>query len=123
VSHQPLLVDFIRSTFPSVWALELMCYLRRRRDESVAREDLVAALRASDLVVEQGARSLLAAGLVVVEGEQELRYRAVSEDLDALAGEAAALYARSPNAVRRLIVAGAASSAVAFADAFRLRKD
>ena len=123
MSNKPELTDFIRSTFPSVWALELMCYLRGRRDESVSREALVAALRASDLVVEQGARSLLAAGLAVIEGEQMLRYQPVSDDLDALAGETAAHYARSPDSVRRAIVAGAASSAIAFADAFRLRRE
>ncbi len=51
-------------------------------------------------------------------------YSPASPDLAELVEDAAALYARSPDAVRRLIVAGRAGGSIAaFADAFRFRKD
>ena len=46
-----------------------------------------------------------------------------SDELDRLVEGAASLYAKSPDAVRRTIVAAASPAITAFADAFRLRKD
>ena len=72
---------------------------------------------------QQRVESLTAAGLVLSEPDGSVRYAPVSDDLDRLAAEAEARYARSPDAVRRLIVTAANPSVSAFADAFRLRKD
>lgn len=113
---------FIRSTFRSVWALELLCFLRKGPDRAWNRDELVAALRASDLVIDQGLAALTAAGLVVMLSENQAKYQPVSSDLDALAREAEAQYASSPDKVRRLIVTGDGGLS-AFADAFRVRKD
>lgn len=115
--------SFIRSTFRSVWALELLCFLRQDRKRSFTHEEMVAGLRGSDLVVTQSVDSLMAAGLVVAEANGSARYNPASEDLDRLVERSAALYARSPDAVRRTIVAAANPAITAFADAFRLRKD
>jgi len=84
---------------------------------------MVAGLRGSDLVITQSVGALAAAGLILVEADGSARYAPASDDLDALVGEAQALYASSPDAVRRLIVAAANPGITAFADAFRLRKD
>lgn len=115
--------SFIRATFRSVWALELLCFLRQERDRSLSHEEMVAGLRGSDLVVLQSVDSLTAAGLVLAEADGSARYRPASDDLDVLVEAAAALYAKSPDAVRRTIVAAANPAITAFADAFRLRKD
>ncbi|MGA9581205.1 MAG: hypothetical protein WBR13_04455 [Allosphingosinicella sp.] len=115
--------SFIRSTFRSVWALELLCFLRQDRERSHSHDEMVAGLRGSDLVVTQSVGSLTAAGLVAAEADGAARYIPVSEELDRLADRATALYARSPDAVRRMIVAAANPAITAFADAFRLRKD
>lgn len=115
--------SFIRATFRSVWALELLCFLRQERDRSLSHEEILAGLRGSDLVVSQSVDSLTAAGLVLAEKDGSARYRPASDDLDALVEAAAALYAKSPDAVRRTIVAAASPAITAFADAFRLRKD
>jgi hypothetical protein len=115
--------SFIRATFRSVWALELLCFLRQDRGRSLSHEEMVTGLRGSDLVVTQSVNALTAAGLVVAEGDGSARYNPASDDLDRLAGGAASLYARSPDAVRRAIVAAANPAITAFADAFRLRKD
>lgn len=114
---------FIRAAFRSVWALELLCFLRQNRDRSLSHQEMVTGLRGSDLVVTQSVESLAAAGLVLAEADGAARYAPATEELERFAGEAEALYARSPDAVRRMIVAAANSGITAFADAFRLRKD
>jgi len=114
---------FIRSTFRSVWALELLCFLRQDRARSHSHPEMVAGLRGSDLVVTQSVESLTAAGLVVAEADGSARYNPASAELDRLVERAEALYARSPDSVRRTIVAAANPAITAFADAFRLRKD
>jgi hypothetical protein len=117
------LSSFIRSTFRSVWALELLCFLRKHPDRAWPQRDLVAALRGSELVVSQSIESLLAAGLVVIEEGQLVRYQPTSEAVDKLAGAAESLYASRPDAVRRMIVSSAGSGLSSFADAFKLWRD
>ena len=120
---KPEVASFIQTSFRSVWALELLCFLRRNRDRFMTPAEMVAELRGSDLVVTQSVGMLAAAGLIVAEADGSARYAPASDDLDALVGQAEALYATSPDAVRRMIVAAANPSVTAFADAFRLRKD
>lgn len=115
--------SFIRATFRSVWALELLCFLRQNRDRGLSRGEMVAGLRGSELVITQSVESLAAAGLVLSDPDGSARYSPASEDLDRLVEDTAALYAKSPDAVRRMIVAAANPAMIAFADAFRLRKD
>lgn len=114
---------FIRSTFRSVWALELLLFLKRNNDRTWSHVDLVTGLRGSDLVVTQGLESLAAAGLILTEENGKVRYQPVSGEIARLADQAEQLYARSPDAVRRLIVLPASDGLAAFADSFRLRKD
>lgn len=117
------LPGFIRTTFRSVWALELLCFLRQNRDRGLSHADMVTGLRGSDLVVKQSVESLVAAGLVLTEADGSARYGPASDALDLLVGQTEALYARSPDAVRRMIVSAANPGLTAFADAFRLRRD
>jgi hypothetical protein len=115
--------NFIRATFRSVWALELLCLLRQNRDRSLSQSQMVAGLRGSDLVVSQSVESLSAAGLILRESDGSVRYAPAAPDLDTLVEKTEQLYRTSPDAVRRMIVAAANPSITAFADAFRLRKD
>jgi len=117
------LAAFIRSSFRSVWALELLLHLRREAGRAWTRAELVERLRASDLVVAGGLDSLLAAGLVLQNSDGTARYAPASPDLERLVDGAETLYAKKPDAVRRMIVAAASDGAAAFADAFRLRRD
>ena len=52
-----------------------------------------------------------------------VRYGPASEDLHELVEASQALYVRSPDAVLRLIMRSRSDNLVAFADAFRFRKD
>jgi hypothetical protein len=115
--------SFIRATFRSVWALELLCYLRRNGDADHSPSQMIEGLRASDAVIRQGLSGLLAAGLVVVNDDGSARYLPATSELDRRARAAEALYGKSPDAVRRLIVAAANPGLAAFSDAFKLRQD
>lgn len=115
--------SFIRTTFRSVWTLELLLFLKSEAERSWSRAELVAALRGSDLIVSQGVDALTAAGLVVSDAEGNARYTPATADLAKLVDQSEAAYAKSPDAVRRLIISSVNGGITAFADAFRLRKD
>lgn len=112
---------FITSGFRSIWSLELLLLLKRE-PRKWGRAELVSALRASELVVGQALDSLVIAGLVAVEGE-EAWYAPSSPASARLVEETEQLYARRPDAVRRLIVLSPGTGLAAFADAFRLKRE
>lgn len=113
---------FIRSSFRSVWSLEMLLLLKREQRPWTDGE-IVAALRASDLIVSQSVSALGDVGLVVTDAAGRTEYRPINEDSARLVEEAERLYAQSPDAVRRLILNASSGGLAAFADAFRLRKD
>ena len=86
------------------------------------REELIARLRASELVIGKALDALVAAGLASLD-ETGASYLPANADLERSVAAAERLYASRPNLVRRTIIANAAGSASAFADAFRLRRD
>jgi hypothetical protein len=118
----PELVAFISGNFRSVWTLELLLFLKANADRSWDNAPLVTALRASEAVVSQGLATLLA-GALIVEDADGARYAPASDDLRRRIDEIEELYARKPDAVRRMIVLAPRSGLSAFADSFRLRKD
>ena len=122
MSAEDEVAPFIASSFRSVWSLELLLLLKSER-RPWTPEELVIALRASELVVTQALRSLVAAGLALEDGNGAATYMPASGDLEKLVEQTEQLYARKPDAVRRMIVASASSGLSAFADAFRLRRD
>jgi hypothetical protein len=112
---------FIAASFPSVWALELLLTLKGER-RAWTRAELVASLRASELVVSKALDALVAAGLASIDGDGAA-YLPVNGDVELWVDRAEELYRKGPNKVRRAIVAASTSSAAAFADAFKLRRD
>jgi hypothetical protein len=122
VTRTEEIANFIRSSFRSIWSLELLLFLKEQPWQAFAAEELVSQLRASNAIVSSSVASLLAAGLIVEESGGAVRYSPASEDLGRLVGDTEALYRVQPDAVRRVIVIGTDNLA-AFAEAFRLRKD
>ncbi len=120
---QAIIDSFIANSFRSVWALDLLKHLVVDPGQFHTPEDLVATLRASDAVVSQSVHNLSAAGLAVVDEEGRVAYHQGSAEQAELVAAAIDYYARSPDKVRRLIVAQASPGLTAFADAFKLRKD
>lgn len=112
---------FIAASFPSVWALELLLLLKSDR-RAWEQEELVATLRASDLVVSKALDALVVAGLASIEGKGAT-YLPVNRDVENCVDQVETLYRARPNSVRRVIISAATSSASAFADAFKLRRD
>lgn len=112
---------FVAASFPSVWALELLLVLKREGGPC-QRHILVERLRASELVVAKAADALVAAGLAWVDGDTAL-YMPSNQKVEAVVDRVEQLYRSHPNAVRRAIVVAGTSSASAFADAFKLRRD
>ena len=115
------ILRFIAAAGPSVWALELLLMLKRER-RTWPRDELVATLRASELVVSKALDALVAAGLASVEPAGAV-YLPVTPEVADCVDQAERLYRSRPNRVRRAIIATTSSSATAFADAFRLRRD
>ena len=115
------LLQFITSSFRSVWALELLLLLKRER-RPWRQDELVTTMRASDLVISKALAPLLAAGLAS-QDEDGVLYMPVSADVAKLVERTESLYAARPDAVRRAIVSASVEGLTAFADAFRLRKD
>jgi hypothetical protein len=114
---------FIRGSFRSVWALELLLHLKRTHERSWSADELVDVLRGSALIVSQSLDGLLRAGLISIDADGCARYQPASSEIEQLVGAAEELYSRKPETVRRIIVSGAHSGLANFADAFRIWKD
>lgn len=123
MSAPPPVSDFIRASFRSVWALELLLHLRRSAERAWSTAQLVEAMRGSALIVDQSLDGLMRAGLVSIDAEGCARFQPATADLATLVEETAELYARKPETVRRIIVSGTHKGLATFADAFRLWKD
>jgi hypothetical protein len=122
VSHSDdEVLRFVAASFRSVWALELLLSLKSQ-PRLWSRQELVATLRASELVVSKALDALVAAGLAAIEADSAF-YQPASRDLEAYADRVEELYRTRPNSVRRAIVSAGSSSADAFADAFKLRRE
>jgi hypothetical protein len=117
------LQDFIQSSFKSVWALELLLFLKRHGDAPWATDDLVREMRGSEPVVMQSVETLQAAGLVARTADGRVLFAPASPGLRDLAEAAENAYIEKPTAVRRIILAAPNEKLHTLADAFRLRKD
>jgi hypothetical protein len=123
MADQGKLESFIGNSFRSVWALEVLQYLVAHPSTRFSADDLITALRVSDAVVSQSVENLAAAGLAVVDGDGRVASHEGSAEQVRLVKAAIDYYQKSPDKVRRLIVAQASPGVTAFADAFKLRKD
>ena len=120
-SSESELLRFAASSFPSVWALELLLVLKSET-RVWSQAELIASLRASEVVVTRALEALVIAGLVSEE-PAGATYMPVSKLAADCVDQLEDLYRARPNAVRRAIVSAGTSSATAFADAFKLGKD
>lgn len=115
--------EFISDSFSSIWDLELLAALLDHPESALTQVELVERMRASDLVVSQGAQALVAAGLASIDSEGRLQFLPVNDRVADRARQASEFYRRFPGRARRLIVTRQSPGLSAFADAFRLRKD
>jgi hypothetical protein len=113
---------FVSATAGSLWAFELLLLMRRQAERAWATGELVRELRASTLVVREALATLAARGLVAPDATGFLRYRPVSQHLDAFVEAAEALYAAKPLTVINAIAAAPNEKLRIFADAFRFKE-
>lgn len=115
---------FIGFALKSVWALELLLFLRKHAQAPMWSIDaLTRELRASPLIVREAIAVFRTAGLIAEDDKGDVRYAPASPYLDNLVTDLAAQYATRPLAVAREIYAADAAKIKNFADAFRFRKD
>ena len=115
--------QFIQTSIPSVWTLELLLLMRRQPTLSWTTEALDRELRASSLVVANGLTVLMAAGLVVEEQPGNFRYHPARADLAEMIDRLVVAVADFPFAVNQLIFAAPENKLRTFANAFRLKRD
>jgi hypothetical protein len=119
----PDIAAFLRDHFKSVWALELLLFLKEHSDTAWTAEQLIAALRTSDTIVSTSVATFVVGGLVSNDAQGHVRYAPASHDLSRLVDVTQAIYAKKPDAVRRVIVHASVTGLSAFAESFRLRND
>jgi hypothetical protein len=115
-------VEMVESCLDSVWSLELLLLLHSQPDRRWTTSELVSELRSSELVVAQSVRCLLGGGLLLDEGDDIVRFAAVSPDLSDFVAKLDHEYRTRPNQVRRMIVGRSNVKLTTFSDAFVLRK-
>jgi hypothetical protein len=98
--------SFLRGSFRSLWALELLLHLKRTRERTWSTDELVEELRGSALIVDQSLEGLMHAGLVSIDSEGRASFQPATNELDRLTEAAEELYSRRPGTARRIIVSG-----------------
>jgi hypothetical protein len=113
--------SFIRSSITSVWALELLVFLKTHETSAWSVDQLVRELRGSRLLVADLVLALHRSGLVEEVGEA-YRYRPSSDDVRSVVDQLERLSVERPLAVRNAILAAPHDKVQVFADAFRIKK-
>ncbi len=122
MASNPHLAKFIQTQFPSIWALDVLMFLRHHSSASWTQERLVVDLRASSVIISNALHCLQAGGLVEINEHAEARYAAATEELDQLVTEVTDLYKHKPSAVRSLIINSYSGALSAFSESFNFRK-
>ena len=115
-------LQFLRSTLRSVWALELMLFLRAHADRPWSPEALTLELRASVPLIVELLQHFQRSGLVIAEDANLWVWRPANVELSACADAIANAHARTPFQVINAILDTPNERLRTFADAFRLRK-
>jgi hypothetical protein len=118
---EPRLLIFIRTSIPSIWALELLLLLRRAAPGYLTREELVQHLRATHTLIDRLLHGFSASGLVTRNEAGAYRFECSSSETETLC-EALALAAEErPIALRDAIIAAPNDKLRDLADAFRFK--
>ncbi|RYG28659.1 MAG: hypothetical protein EON93_18175 [Burkholderiales bacterium] len=117
---EPRLLAFIRSSIPSIWALELLLLLRRAAPQALTRDEMVQHLRATPNLIERLITQFLANGLVT-QSDSTYRFECATPELAALCEDLAMAADERPIALRDAIIAAPNEKLRDLADAFRFR--
>lgn len=115
-------IAFIRTHIGSVYTLELLLLMKRRREMIWRAADLVRELRSSATAVTEALGRLTQAGLVSHHPTDCYAFAPNSPDHEQIADAIEKAYASTPFAVMKAIIAAPDEKLQAFSDAFRLRE-
>jgi hypothetical protein len=116
----PTLLVFIRTSIPSIWALELLLLLRRAAPGYLTRDEMVQQLRATPTLIDRLLSQFLESELVTQNQEGAFRFECPPPKGDLC--EALALAAEErPIALRDAIIAAPNEKLRDLADAFKFR--
>ena len=116
------ILDFVRSSIGSVWALEMLLLVGGRPERAWQHEELVRELRSSPAAVAGAALVLERAGLVANDRERGCRYRPASPELDHVGAMVRKIYAAKPATVIGAIFESSDDKLRAFAQAFKFKE-
>ena len=113
---------FVHTDIGSVWALELLIFLKRNPKRNWKLADLVLELRSSSTAVIQAAARLQAAGFISEKSKGTYRFEPRSPRHYEMAIAIESLYAEKPMALIKAIAAIPDEKLRNFSDAFKLRE-
>lgn len=116
---EPALLAFIRTSIPSIWALELLLLLRRAAPGSLTRDELVQLLRATPTLIDRLLSQFVAAGLVARNDTGAYRFECVTPQNTVLCESLALAADERPLALRDAIISAPNDKLRDLADAFR----
>jgi hypothetical protein len=118
---EPSLLAFIRSSIPSIWALELLLLLRRAAPGYLTREEMVQHLRATPTLIDRLVHQFTASGLVARSADGAYRFECHVSESEKLCAALAIAADERPIALRDAIIAAPNDKLRDLADAFRFK--
>jgi hypothetical protein len=113
---------FVHTEIGSVWAVELLIFLKTHSHEGWSSEDLVLALRSSSMAVAQAINRLHAAGFIREQIPGTFRFEPRSSAHLEIAQAIATLSAQKPMKLARAIAEIPNEKLRNFSDAFKFRE-
>jgi DNA-binding GntR family transcriptional regulator len=113
---------FVRASIGSVYALELLLLLQRRRDEALPAAELVRELRSSPTAVNEALSRLMAAGLVSEKPAGHYVYAPASAEREQMVAAVDRTYAVKPMTLVKAIMSAPNEKLRMFSDAFKLKE-
>jgi hypothetical protein len=115
------LIEFMKGCVRSVWAVELLLFLRAHKDRAWSADELVAELRSSRTLATEILSCFSAAGLISEPDTDRFVYAPAAPVLEDLCATLEQEYRERPVAVVNAIVAVRNSGIQNLADAFRFK--
>jgi len=116
-------LEFVRASFKSIWALELLLLMRGERSRAWRIDELIRELRANDLIVKRILPEFVEKGLIAETGRELFQYRPAEGRLEKMIDRVARAYAENRTKVIEEILSAPNDNLRTFADAFRIKKD
>ena len=115
-------LSFVKSAINSIWPLEVLLLMQRQPTTAWTADTLVRELRASTGAIDEGLKTLIAAGLVTARDTGVYTYAPKTPVLVEMVSALADLYSRKPVAVMDAMFSSPADKIRSFANAFLFKR-